>query len=203
MGRLHLAGIETGLVLALESMGDDPAAWPERAREYVRTCRPTALIIGNEMDAYVLGVPSPSSWSLRPDEYRNLVGRVIAGLEGVWPRPILVGGGSVSGQPTWWDDVDPRGIGLQAIDIHPYGKDPEEARMLLRLYARHGLPLYVFEWSRAAEEIAAYATMLEEENIQAGCYFCWSDAMVPGFGLLDDQGNKHPEFDALMAAARV
>lgn len=121
----------------------------------------------------------------------------------MWPRPLLVGGGSVSGQPGWWDAVDAAGLGLQGIDVHPYGKDPEEARTLLRLYAAHGLPLYVFEWNRPAAEIPAYAQMLDEENVGAACYFCWSDAMVPGFGLLDDQGNETPEFTALMAAAQV
>ncbi len=199
--QLHMAGFDTALVLGLESLGEDQSQWASLARGYVRTCRPSVVVVGNEMDAYLLGVPSPSSWSLRPPRYRQLVGEVMKGLNQVHPRPLVIGGGSVSGQPSWWQNVDPAGLGLDGIDVHPYGKDPAEARQLLRLYKQYGLPLYVLEWNRPAAEIGAYAQMLEEEDVQAGCFFCWSEGMVPGFGLVDPNGNPTDEHTQIMAAA--
>jgi hypothetical protein len=200
---LHLAGKDTALVLARESMGDNPADWGRLAKEYVRACRPTALILGNEMDAYLLPVPSPSSWSMQPQEYREFVQEVLKALEEVRPRPLMIGGGCVSGQPDWWVDVNPRGLGLDGIDVHPYGKDPEDTRTLMRLYKRYRLPLYIYEWNRPWGEIQAYSSMLAQEQIRAGCFFCWSDGMVPDHGLLDADGNPKEEHTHLLMAAQA
>ena len=107
----------------------------------------------------------------------------------------------MSGQPDWWQSVDPGALGLDGIDVHPYGKDPDEAGHLLGLYKQYGLPLYVLEWNRPANEIAAYAAMLVQEEVRAGCFFCWSEGMVPGFGLLDLDGDPTEELTELAAAA--
>jgi hypothetical protein len=60
--------------------------------------------------------------------------------------------------------------------------------------------LLVLEWHQDAEEIAAYERMLEELTAWA-TWFCWSDGMVDGFGLVDAAGAPKPEYHAFQAAA--
>ena len=199
MHRLHQAGVQTGLVLARESFTGSSAEWGIQAGWYVQICRPTALIIGNEMDADLLGVESPSSWVMEPGAYNMLVDSILVYVKDwIYPQPLLIIGGQVAGQPSeWLTGVD---IGaFDGVDIHPYGKGPQEMAELLSAYqAIYHLPLYVFEWSRPAEEIPEYVKVLGRLGVQAACYFCWSDAMVPGFGLVGSA-----EYTVLMEEART
>ena len=199
MHRLHMAGVKTGLVLARESFTGPPAGWGAQAGWYVQTCRPTAVIVGNEMDAYLLDAESPSSWTMTPEAYNALVDNLrVYLMDYVYPRPLLIIGGQVSGQPGGW--LPEVNIGeFDGIDIHPYGKGPQEMSELLMAYRElYHFPLYVFEWSVPAEEIPEYVRLLGRLGVQAACYFCWSDAMVPGFGLIGSA-----EYPVLMEEART
>jgi hypothetical protein len=207
-GDLLAAGLTVAVVLARESFGDDDyAGW---ASFYAERIAPTYWIIGNEMDAYLLPEPSPSSWKMTPQEYADfwfLAGTMIRERQ---PDAKLVIGGLVAGQPSYLDEVlpllDPPPWG---VDVHPYGKSAGEAGELFDLYRTTVAPaelrallasygevleawggerrLLVLEWWRPAEEIAEYEAMLRAETGWA-TWFCWSDGMVPGFGLVNEDG---------------
>lgn len=196
---LRAAGITIALVLARESMGDDRGRWSELAGHYTHSIRPDILVVGNEMDAYLLDEPSPSSWSMRVPEYIELVARVREGTRELPEQPVLCGGGLVSGQPSWLQGLDPKALGLQALDVHPYGKDPGQVAILLDLYTAYGLPLYVLEWNRGAGEVGNMVPTLRAYT-EGHCWFAWSDGMVPGYGLVQEDGTLTPEYLAYQTA---
>lgn len=139
-------GIDVALVLARESMGDNPSAWRNLALKYNKLYRPTYLVVGNEADAYLLGEPSPSSWSMEPDEYQVLLDSVVY-ADNLLPIPELVVGGLVSGQPTWLNELV--AYDYDSIDVHPYGKDPTEAANLIAMYKEvvPGMGIHVLEFN--------------------------------------------------------
>jgi hypothetical protein len=47
------------------------------------------------------------------------------------------------------------------------------------------MKLLVLEWHRPSGEVAKFGQMLNEET-DWHCWFCWSDGMVPGFGLIEN-----------------
>src|SRR4030095_5637004 len=58
--------------------------------------------------------------------------------------------------------------------------------------------LFVLEWHQEAAKIAAYRAMLAEST-EWDTWFCWSDGMVPPFGLLDVAGEPKAEYVAFAA----
>ncbi len=182
------AGLETVVVLDSEAYASD-------IDEHALHVRPSYWVISNEMDAYLLDAESGSSWSMTPAEYSELWHESAGIILARQPEATLVVGGLVSGQ-TWWADnlkplLDPE---PWAWDIHPYGKDVELARTLLRIYgAVLGTDIMVLEWHKDADEIAAYQKMLWQE-VDGSAYFAWHD--VDELGLHDSDGNQKAEYHA-------
>lgn len=193
------AGFETAVVLAGESFtgaADDLSF-------YASAIHPTVWVIGNEQDAWMLGVESPSSWSMLPAEYGVLFARCATTILAVQPAARLVLGGFVAGQPTALGDylkaIRQTGYTgpIHGFDLHPYGKSAAEAVDLFAQYDQYvepGMWGYALEINRPANEIAEYEQMLGDTN---WCWFCLSDGMVPGFGLLDTNGWPTPALHAL------
>lgn len=194
-------GLEVGVVLARESFPTDDFAG--FAAFYAERLTPTLWSCGNEMDAYLLGEASPSSWKLRPAEYAYGLWHPVAHtIRDRQPEAKVVVGGLVSGQP-WWASglkplLDPAPWGW---DAHPYGKPAAEAEALLQLYseATDGDRWCVLEWDRPAAEIAEYLAMLRR-TVVYDAQFCYSDSMVPGFGIVDENGEPKPEYWAYQKA---
>jgi hypothetical protein len=130
---LERQGMTTAVVLARESFPDgDYQSW---AGWYAARCTPTYWILGNEPDAYILGVPSPSSWSMDPLQYADFWHQAALGICQVQLDAVLCVAGLVSGSVTWLEGVLPYlNPGPDAVDIHPYAKTTAEARGLLRAY---------------------------------------------------------------------
>ncbi len=110
-----------------------------------------------------------------------------------YPDPIMIGAGLASGQTPYWKAVQSAGglHGCSGFAVHPYGKNATTALALLLQYraVTVGMPLWVTEWNRPAAEVADFAAMLEQtDGIVQSAWFCWSDSMVPGFGLSPQQG---------------
>lgn len=191
-------GFDTAVVLARESFGVRVTA--SRLRIYARNMKPRYWILGNEQDAYLLDEPSPSSWKMTPKQYAAFVFLCMSVLG---PSVLLVGGGLVSGQPSWFDSY--RGPQLYAWDIHPYGKTADETKDLIIAYRPYinninismiPIPL-IMEWNRPVEEIKGYQAMLDDETLRSA-WFCWSDGMVDGMGLVDSGGQAKEEYNALL-----
>jgi hypothetical protein len=183
------AGLNTLVVLARESF---PVwnTYRDQSANYALRLKATAFQIGNEPDC--LG---ESSWTLFQDSYRQLVIECTEGIRR-YSSATIVGAGLASGQPDWWRDFP-----VDAVAVHPYNKDTEQARGLLLRYKEYNKPLWVTEWNRPAWEIQDFLEMLTEET-EVSFWFCFSDEMVNGFGLFNS-GQPKPEYWALREAIRV
>lgn len=130
-------------------------------------------VVGNEVDA---PEGSPSSWTMNPEEYWQL-----------WNRSkVLNGKRYVSGQSSgdvgrsfWYAQAD-----MDGICVHPYGKTPEAAVVLLQTYAdEFQSPV----WAGEFHEVDGYTREDYFKEFEAAAfnanYYCYSDAMNPGFGM--------------------
>lgn len=133
--------------------------------------------IGNEPD-----LNSPSSETLTPDQY---VERWRIYRE-TFPDVPMIAAGLASGQVSYWQNVGPRLVGqVNAVAVHPYAKTAAQAQTLLRAYkaVRPELALWVTEWFRDPNQVAPFQHMLRAEA-DAGFWFCATDGMVDGMGLM-------------------
>lgn len=134
--------------------------------------------IGNEPDS-----TGPASWTRTPVEYAE-DWRI---YRETYPGFTMIAAGLASGRVTWWNQLWSQTIGLPGCDgmaIHPYGRSASQAASLINAYTKHGLPVWITEWNRPDHEVAAYAAMLRSApSVAMSAYFCWSDGMVPGFGI--------------------
>lgn len=186
------AGLNTILTLAKESFNGRPHA------EVISNLPVDAdyVVIGNEPDS-----SDSSSWTMSPASFRSLI-RECAPLIGQrCPGAYLVAGGLVSGQVSWLEPIyqELRDL-VDFLDIHPYSKTADEAQALLVDY--HNLtqiPPMVLEWNRPTDQIKPFVDMLGY-MAEAGAYFCWSDGMVDGFGLVDRLGRPKPQLTAMIDA---
>lgn len=156
------------------------------------------VVVGNEPDGEGI-----SSWRQSPAEFLALIAECAPLIRQRCPQAQIVAGGLVSGQPSWLVPiVDDLSRLVDAVDVHPYAKDANAAAALLRGYeSLTGVDLVVFEWNRPANEVGAFADMLEQMT-QAAAWFCWSDGMVDGFGLIDRQGNPRAALSAIITALK-
>lgn len=174
----HDHGVRVLLVLASESIGTNPNLWNMNITEF--RDRYWGLVdawqLANEPDHV-----SPSSWTMDPEMLSMLLrmGRDVLGWDA-----YIVGAGLASGQPSWAWDVEwgP----CSAIACHPYAKDPgsPELDWMLGEYSAIGKPLWVTEYH--ARSIGMAAALRDDWRVQVALAFCWSDSMVPGFGLIED-----------------
>jgi hypothetical protein len=130
--------------------------------------------VGNEPDS-----SGPSSWTMSPAQYRE-EWRI---YRETFPDLVLISAGLTSGNVQWWRDLGPL-PGCSGMGAHPYNKTAAQARALIRAYKAitPSLPVWATEWWRPANEVTEFAAMLRAECV-ASAWFCWSDGMVPGFGL--------------------
>jgi hypothetical protein len=154
----------------------------------------TAWQLGNESDHV-----SDSSWTMRLDDFVLMGSAARATL----PGRLLVAGGLTSGRPSYLDGADL--AWCDAIAIHPYLRDAPDPNdledipdvdVLVGEYQQFGKQVWITEWgwwgderARGSEEVRGmlgWAASTREVGVFF--YFCMDDAMVPPFGLYDDQG---------------
>lgn len=136
-------------------------------------------VIGNEPDAY----GGHSSWIMNPEEYWQLWQRARKALPSHLERWVA---GQCSGDITrskWYAQED-----MTGIVVHPYAKTPQEAVALVFEYANYlNAPVWVGEFEPHPNHDSSnepYWQAFAEHGIWAN-EFCFSDAMVPGFGMED------------------
>lgn len=152
----------------------------------------TCWILGNEPD----GQP-PSSWIMSPTQWAAFHQVNAAKVRQYSPNSMVATAGLCSGNPDWAKPVI-NNLSYDLLNIHLYAGDAENKRELLSAYrALRGDVLMVGEWYWEAAGIPPYVKMLDEECF-ASQWFCWSDGMVDGFGLLRKNGTKKPEYNALV-----
>lgn len=164
--------------------------------------------IGNEPDQ----PDSPSSWYMTQVDYSLLLR---AGVRALDDRQVIAAG-LVSGNANWLDSVDLTGV--SAIAVHPYGQMPDSwsnwgfgyASQLISSYRRFGKPIWVTEFGgeeglfisehQRAEYHSEMIRTLDSARCVGSMQFCLTDRMVPGFGLLDVEGNPKESYAAFKDA---
>lgn len=138
--------------------------------------------IGNEPD----GPPeSPSSWIMDRDELNDLLQ---AANDALPSNAYIIGPGLVSGQAKWADGID-----LQLVDAlagHHYSKATNLTSWFAG-YKSHAMPFWVTEYPF----IEPTATI--KKNGVHGFFFCLSDVMVNGNGLLESSPSERALFKKL------
>lgn len=151
-------------VVARESINDD---W--NALNFFADWAPPNfdIIIGNEPDS-----SGGASWTMTPDEYGALW-QATSNYQA--PRWIA---GMTSGDVALAAQYVARAPGAAGLMIHLYGLSPSRATAKVNEYKKIGLPVRVGEWHAAnGYRHTSYSFSVPAND------FCWSDAMVPGFGL--------------------
>ncbi|MBZ0119178.1 MAG: glycoside hydrolase family 5 protein, partial [Sandaracinaceae bacterium] len=132
----------------------------------------------------------------------------------------IVTGGLASGDPGYLRDaLDGRPAPVDAIAVHPYGQrapdgwpDPSwgfgDMSNLFDGYLAFGRPLWVSEIGtvdspRSAEYLTNVYTLATGEyagRVEVVLWFCWSDAMVPPFGIHNSDGTPKAAYQAYSLA---
>jgi hypothetical protein len=132
-------------------------------------------VVGNEPD----GPAGGSSWTMTPAEYRDLWARARCLHGERWVAGMCSGNQYVAAN---YLSVDADEAG---VCVHPYGKTPRGAVALVKAYAAFcQTPVWVGEFFPTAGHTSEdyFAAFEAAGGVWAG-RFCYSDAMVSGFGL--------------------
>ena len=203
--------IEVLIVLDATAIGTTYNSWQRTIPALVKRYKDTRIVwqIGNEPDQ-----EGPSSWTMDPSDYQQLLKTAAFYLRG-WK---MIGAGMASGDPSYLDGLDLSM--LSAIGVHPYGQRPDgwpdqtwgfgNTRDLVTSYKRFKLPIIASEFGGEIglfvdeHERAVYHSMqittLNMCGVEEADIFCYSDSMVPGFGLVDEQGNPKETYAAFVDA---
>ncbi len=189
-----------------------------------------AFQVWNEPDHPVSPGYAPT---LRPEVYGRMLRRTYDAIKAIDPNTLVVSAGLATGNPAWLSNViNSLGGDLPAdvVAFHPYGQrpDPDWPRPdwffgyvgdLLERYYEAGKrrPIWITEMGtpeqdldndrqQVAEFIRRYYTTIAtrySDQVQQLFWYCYSDGMVPTFGLIDLDDNPKPAFHAFRDVAAL
>ena len=184
--------------------------------------RPT-FQIWNEPDL----PPHPEYIRTMPEAvYGRMLRRTYNAIKAAAPNLRVIAAGLGSGNPGWLSNVIRSQNGVlpaDAIAIHPYGQRPEPSWPsptwgfgyvgdLIKSYQRvSNLPLVISEIGvehvapiQQAEYLRRFYQTIASQfasGVERVFWFCYSDGMVPPYGLLDLAGQPKPAYQAYRAIA--
>lgn len=152
--------------------------------------------IGNEPDG-----TEESSWSMSKQRFSRYLQAAVRVFSGRY----VIAGGLISGDANWLTEVNVSLV--DAIAVHPYTQTPESALTLLDNYSRWSKPIVISEFggqtglfNNEHERAVYHSEMIQALSTHAlvgmASVFCYSDAMVDGFGLVDHEGNPKETYAA-------
>lgn len=184
--------------------------------------------IWNEPDHPVQGNYNPA---LREEVFGRMLRRTRDAIKAADPRATVISGGLAMGNPSWLSRViNSLGgdLPVDAIAFHPYGQRPDRnwprpdwgfgyVGDLLNKYYQAGLrkPVWISEMGVKQEELEHnpekvaeflnryYRTITSQyrDKVPELIWFCYSDGMVPPFGLTEANGARKPAYFAYVRAA--
>lgn len=173
LAEAHAAGLKVLGVIARESLTDWELTW--RTAQYTERAKLFRAEYGGQLDALQVGnepdLDSPNSWTMRSDFLEQL----LFAFRRVFDDQLLIGPGLASGQPYAYS---PGLVDVWAV--HAYVA-PEDLHLS---EAPSGLPLWVTEYPATTPGL--HDAMVQDGTWAAGFAFCWSESMVPGYGLRED-----------------
>jgi hypothetical protein len=200
-----------------------------RAAQIAQLLKPfgPAYQVWNEPDHPVHPGYSPT---LREAVFGRMLRRTRDAIKAVDPQALIVTAGLASGNPGWLTSVIQSQGGTLPADIvafHPYGQRPEPdfphpnwafgyVGNLLNNYYQAGQnkPLWITEMGVKEEDLnhnreqvaeflrRYYRTIIKKYSakVQQLFWFCYSDGMVPPFGLVEANGNRKPAYQSFRQA---
>jgi hypothetical protein len=203
------------------------ARYEERCRSIARhyAGQVAAYQIWNEPD---YAAPHPGyNPVLAPAVFGQMLKRAYTAIKEADPQAQVITAGLVSGNPVWLEWVKAatgNRIFADAVSVHPYGQRPENdwpwsgwgfgtlKGLLTEYYKRtQPIPLWISELGTSDVNVQgqfperAYDSLNRNfgAKVPVAFWFCWSDGMVPPFGLRDDAGNIKGAFDSYRKYAQV
>jgi len=156
--------------------------------------RVSAYEIWNEQDA-----SSASSIYIPPQDYASLLSAAYTAIKSSSSSDVIIGG-LVSGDIGYLNTVmNNAGASSDGIGVHPYliNINSLSNRVTQYISSSHSKPIWIteFGWETSNQNdqsqylINAFNTF-NQRGVPISFWYCWSDGMNPGFGLVDSAGNK-------------
>jgi hypothetical protein len=206
------------------------AEWTAYRKKFSDSLRDFASHYGNGIDAWQIwnepdlmhpggaydpGVPA--------SHYGLMLADAVTTIRPYSSRPIVTGG-LASGDANYLTQARNAagGLTVDAVAVHPYGQRAPDnwpsptwgfgnMSDLFNRYLAFGKPLWVTEIGINDSDTTLYAPYLENvyklardqypNRVVRVFWFCWSDGMVPPFGLLDANGNAKPAYSRYQSIA--
>lgn len=192
-GLLDRGGIAQAIVLTSGSFTDgEPLG--DQAAAYAGKVKPFAHVVGNEWN-----IPGDASWPRGDDAFVAVWNEIAPAIRSVDGDARLYVGGMHSEPPSLsnlqdriqrvWPQLSPEPDG---IDIHPYMETYQEADALLQAF-RDLFPekdICVLEWNDSDLPGLRRFEYSLEQLTEHSAFFCYSDLMVPPYGLMDASGRR-------------
>jgi len=166
----------------------------------------TAKKYGNKIAAYEIWnegdlANNPSSIYLNPQDYSQLLKATYEAIKANSSSQVIVGG-LASGNVGYLTDMGT--INADGIGIHPYILDINTLQAKVSEYqsVSQGKPLWVteFGWETPNQQDQANYlvnafNVFRTKGVAVSVWYCWSDSMNPGFGLIDQSGNHKLSYE--------
>ena len=177
--------------------------------------------IWNESDLFAAGPGYDPG--VPPEHFGAMLRDAVTTIRAYSSRPV-VAGGLASGDAGYLSRASAAagGLTVDAIGVHPYQQRAPDnwpnptwgagnMSDLFNRYLAFGLPLWVTEIgtidsAHAADYLQNVYQLARDQyagRVPVVFWFCWSDGMVPPFGLLDGNGAQKPEYFRFQELATV
>ena len=199
--------------------------WDAYIDSFAARCGNIAQHFGLQVDAYQIWNEQdhPGEPGYKPGIRASVFGRMLAEASGVLRAPgvgTIIGGGSSAGSTTHYLDARNSlggSLPVDAIAVHPYGRRPEDdwprpdwgfgpIVPLIQTYrSALDLPVWVTEMGVKEDEAGSQGTQAVflsktfaalDGQAEVLHWFCYSDGMVPTFGLLEASGAEKPSYQS-------
>jgi hypothetical protein len=163
-----------------------------------------AYEIWNEQDHH-----SSASIYLYPEDYGKLLKAAYEAIKANSSSQVIVGG-LASGDVSYLTKMG--SISADGVGVHPYIINIPMLKAKISEYqgASQGKPLWIteFGWetpneSDQADYLVQAYNAFREKGVSVSIWYCWSDTMNPGFGLIKTNGEHKQAYDAFPSGAGV
>jgi hypothetical protein len=210
----------------------DEATWNAYIDKFVARCRQIAQHYGSQVQAYQIwnepDLVEPLS-GYDPRVHAEVFGRLLRdafmAIKDISSATVVTGG-LAAGHPTYLEQATSATNGVlyaDALGVHPYGRRPTQnwprpdwgfgvlGDLIQDYYNAARIPIWITEVGTAdtpvQDEFTQRTLQALGENLAEVTphvfWFCWSDGMVPPFGLIDTAGEKKASYTSFQQFASL
>lgn len=203
--------------------------WRGYLDKFRTRCRQIAQHYGSDVAYQIWNEPDHHSENqhyrptLRPLIYGVMLREVYAAIKEVSSATVITGG-LMSGDPGYVSRVMAAAgntLPADAVAVHPYGQRPSPdwphshwgfgnlTELIARYHTAAGKPVWITEIGTNDLAVQpefpqrAFAALQQHaaSTVPVTIWFCWSDGMVPSFGLVDGAGAKKSAYFSFQSSA--